>query len=133
MTAYSVKCTCGNVAIKMNGEPKVRGYCHCEDCRDLLAIPYHSVDAWEKDKVQIIDGADQITEYQHPRLTMMKYMCKKCGDVLFNSNAMDWRVFSQISIARSYDGKLPEELKSESHFFYARRIVEVSDDLRKID
>jgi hypothetical protein len=115
----------------MQGNPKVKGYCHCEDCRELLNIPYHSVNAWDHDKVTIVEGQELIHEYQHPTLKMKKFFCKSCGDVIFNSNGMDWRVFSQLLIAKSYDNKLPEELKSKSHFYYDRRIIDVNDDLPK--
>ena len=132
MSDYKVDCTCGIIEVEMKGPPKVAGFCHCEDCRELLSVPYHSVDAWEKTQVEIKSGKEHITEYQHPRLSMKKYMCSTCGDILFNSNGMDWRVFSQNFIRRSL-GKLPPELKSKSHFFYGRRIIDVADDLPKRD
>lgn len=130
---YKLKCTCGQIEISMKGEPKVRGYCHCQDCRDLLNIPYHSVNAWEKDRVTIKKGENHIKQYQHPDLTMKKFICDSCGDIVFNSNKMDWRVFSQLLIQKSYGGELPDNLRSKSHFFYARRIVDINDDLPKRD
>ena len=130
---YSAICSCGRVRLSMQGAPKVRGFCHCEDCRDLLNVPYHSVNAWEQDKVNVNHGSEFILEYQHPHLKMKKYYCSACGDVIYNSNAMNWRVFSQLFIAKSYCGTLPKDLYSESHFFYGRRIVDVDDSLTKHD
>jgi hypothetical protein len=131
MGQYQVKCTCGAVQIEMQGDPKVRGFCHCEDCRELLNVPYHSVDAWENEKVKVVSGKEEINIFQHPRLNMKRFSCKNCGEIIFNSNGMDWRVFSQLFIAKSYEGKLPEELNSKSHFFYGRRIIDVNDELPK--
>ena len=63
---------------------------------------------------------------------MQRVFCSQCGETLFNTNAMDWRVVSQHLIAKSQPNKqLPEELRSLSHFFYDRRIVDVDDDLPK--
>ena len=128
---FRANCTCGKIEISMQGKPKVRGFCHCEDCRELLNVPYHSVNAWEQGKVLINKGGEYIREFQHPNLKMKKFYCSECGDIIYNSNAMDWRVFSQLLISKSYGGNLPKELHSESHFFYGRRIIDVDDDLPK--
>jgi hypothetical protein len=37
---YSIQCNCGTVKMTLTGEPKVRGVCHCEDCRELLESPF---------------------------------------------------------------------------------------------
>ena len=128
---YKANCSCGKIEVSMLGAPKVRGFCHCEDCRELLNVPYHSVNAWEKDNVSIKNGVEHIRKFQHPTLTMTKYYCSECGDIIYNSNAMDWKVFSQLFIAKSYGGELPNELHSTSHFFYDRRIIDVDDELPK--
>ena len=130
-TTFHAQCGCGAIELRMQDEPKVRGICHCEDCRDLLGVPYHSVNAWVKEKVEITKGQEAVQEYQHPRLNMKKFFCNNCGDVIFNSNGMDWRVFSQLFVAKSYGGELPELLKPKMHFFYGRRIVNVDDELPK--
>jgi hypothetical protein len=130
---YKIECDCGGVKASLHGVPKVRGFCHCEDCRELLKIPYHSVTAWEKEQVNIDEGADQLIAFQHPTKRMKRFYCSNCGETLFNSNAADWRVVSQLLIRKCYGGELPEPLHSKMHFFYARRIVDVADDLPKRD
>ena len=130
---YHVGCDCGTVKATLRGEPKVRGFCHCEDCRELLQIPYHSVTAWEQDQVTVDVGADQLVAFQHPSKRMKRFYCANCGETLFNSNAMDWRIVSQLLISKCHDGELPAELKSKMHFFYGRRIVDIDDPLPKRD
>lgn len=130
---YRVTCDCGSVKVTMSGEPRVRGFCHCEDCRELLDIPYHSVTAWNKDQVTVEEGSEGLVEYPHPTKSMKRYFCGRCGETLFNSNAMDWRIVSQLLIRKCYGGELPEPLRSKSHFFYGRRIVDIDDDLPKRD
>ena len=129
--SFFANCTCKAIQVEMQGEPKVAGTCHCEDCRQLLNVPYHQVNAWEKQNVKILEGKDSLKAFKHPDLNMQKYFCDHCGDVVFNSNAMDWRVFSQMFVARSYDGNLPNELKSKMHFLYSTRIVDIEDQLPK--
>ena len=130
---YKLKCDCGALEIALTGAPRVRGHCHCQACRTLLNVPYHSVTAWNPDQLQVTKGEDKLKLFQHPNLKMKKAYCEACGEVLFNTNGMDWRVVSQHLIAKNFNGKLPEELSSVSHFHYAGRIVDVADDLPKRD
>ena len=130
---YLVECDCGIVKVTMSGEPRVRGFCHCEDCRDLLKIPYHSVTAWEKEQLKVEEGAAAVVAFQHPTKRMQRFYCGNCGETLVNSNAMDWRIVSQLLIRKCYDGELPEQLQSKMHFFYGRRIVDIHDPLPKRD
>ena len=128
---YTVGCDCGAVTIKLRGEPRVRGYCHCNDCRDLLKIPYHSVTAWEPEQVEGVSGLDNLVEFQHPQKRMKRVYCRHCGETLYNTNAMGWRVVSQLLIRKCLGGELPPELCSKSHFFYGSRIVDIDDELPK--
>ncbi len=128
---YTIHCECGVIVAQLNGKPRVRGHCHCDDCRELLDVPYHSVTAWDKEQITISQGLQSLLEYQHPQLDMKRYFCSHCGETLFNSNAMDWRIVSQHLIRKCNNGKLPEELSSESHFFYNSRIIDIDDDLPK--
>ena len=130
---YQIHCECGAVNITLTGMPKVKGYCHCEDCRDLLNVPFHSVTAWNKEQVAIVEGEESLNEYQHPVLQMKRFYCGNCGETLYNTNAMDWCVVSQLLIRKCYGNTLPDELHSDSHFFYARRIIDIDDDLPKHD
>lgn len=31
--SYSIACECGSAGLRLTGEPRVRGFCHCEDRR----------------------------------------------------------------------------------------------------
>ena len=128
---YQVHCDCGSVSLSMKGTPKVHAFCHCEDCRNLLDVPYHSVTAWEAEDVQFTSGEEHAVVYQHPTLEMTKVFCKHCGETVYNTNAMGWKLVSQLLISKCNDDELPEELKSNAHFFYDRRIIDVDDKLPK--
>ena len=133
MDQYQIECDCGSIKMTLSGEPIVRGICHCEDCRDLLKIPYHSVTAWDKERASIDAGNDTLTEFKHPTKRMSRFFCASCGETMFNSNAKDWRVVSQLLIRKNYGGELPEALQPKLHFYYASRIVDIDDDLPKRD
>ena len=128
---YNLSCDCGSITMGLNGVPRVRGHCHCQACRTLLNVPYHSVTAWNPDQLEVTSGGETLVVFQHPTLKMKKAFCAKCGEVLYNTNAMDWRVVSQHLIAKNYHGILPSELTSISHFHYGGRVVDVDDDLLK--
>ena len=93
-------CDCGAVEITARGTPKVHAFCHCEDCRNLLDVPYHSVVAWEAEQVEITAGTEHLVEYQHPTLEMTRVFCNQCGETVYNTNAMGWRLISQLLIRK---------------------------------
>ena len=130
-STHTVQCDCGTVQLRLIGEPRVRGFCHCEDCRSLLDIPFHSVTAWEGETCEVVKGGAHLAEFQHPTKRMKRFFCTRCGETLFNSNAAGWRVVSQLLIRKNYGDELPAGLESKSHFFYDRRIVDIDDDLPK--
>ena len=130
---YQIACDCESVKIVLTGEPIVRGICHCEDCRELLNVPYHSVTAWEKEQAVIESGTEDLAEFKHPSKRMSRFFCRICGESMFNSNAKDWRVVSQLLIRKNYDGALPEALRPKLHFYYGSRIVDIDDELPKRD
>jgi hypothetical protein len=128
---YEVKCDCGSVEVSMVGTPKVHAYCHCEDCRALLDVPYHSIVAWEKNNVSISSGLQNTVEYKYPSLNMTRVFCKHCGETLYNTNAMGWKLVSQLLIRKCNNGELPEEFRPTAHFFYDRRIIDIDDEIPK--
>ncbi|WP_171061008.1 GFA family protein [Poseidonocella sp. HB161398] len=130
MDAYLVSCSCGGTEIRLEGAPQVRGHCHRRACRVLLDVPFHSVTAWNPEQLAVTKGAGRLPSFRHPRLSMKTVSCRDCGTVLWNTNAMDWRVVAQrlIEISR---GALPEELRAVSHFHYGSRLFGIAEDLPK--
>jgi len=115
----------------MTDAPRVHAYCHCEDCRALLDVPYHSIVAWEPDNVGITSGEEHTIEYKYPTLDMTRVFCKHCGETLYNTNAVGWKLVSQLLIRKCNYDELPTKFQSNAHFFYDRRIVDIDDPLPK--
>lgn len=128
---HKVNCDCNAVEVTMTGSPKVHAFCHCEDCRELLQVPYHSVLAWEPNQVEVIKGQNDTIEFQHPTKRMTRVFCKNCGDILYNTNAMGWKLISQLLFRRCNNDELPSSYQSNAHFFYDRRIIDIEDSLPK--
>ena len=131
MSVTKVHCDCNSVELEMTGDPKVHAYCHCEDCRELLQVPFHSVLAWEADNLKITKGAADIVEFQHPSKRMKRNFCKHCGDVMYNTNAMGWKLVSQWMYRKCNDDQLPKNFEPNAHFFYDRRKLSIDDALPK--
>jgi hypothetical protein len=126
---YKVHCDCGSVEVSMEGIPRVHAFCHCEDCRTLLDVPYHSIVAWEPGNLSITSGLEHTVEFKHPTLDMTRVFCKHCGETVYNTNAMGWKLVSQLLIRKCNDDELPEEFRPNAHFYYDRRIVDIDDQI----
>ena len=87
--SYSIKCDCGSVEMVLTGAPRVRGHCHCQACRTLLDVPYHSVTAWNADQLEVTNGVEALISFQHPNLKMKKIFCSSPAAKFF-STPMRW-------------------------------------------
>ena len=128
---YHVHCDCGAVELTLRGAPIVHASCHCQDCRDLLNIPFNALDAWDGDVAEVTRGREHLIEYPYPGKAMKRYTCRECGATLCNTNAYDWAVVSQALIRKCNGDLLPGELASDKHFFYEERVVDIRDALPK--
>ncbi|MFV8782017.1 GFA family protein [Microbulbifer sp. SA54] len=131
MDIHKVHCDCGSVELTAKGKPKVHAYCHCEDCRELLQVPFHSVLAWDPEKVEVTKGREDLVAFQHPHKRMQRIFCQHCGDVLYNTNAMGWKLISQLMFRKCNENTLPQAFQSNAHFFYDRRLIDIDDQLPK--
>ena len=44
---------------------------------------------------------------------------------------MYWRVISQLLISKCNNNETPEDLRSDKHFYYEQRVVDIQDELPK--
>ena len=76
---YKVQCDRGAVELEMTGAPRVHAFCHCEDCRTLLDVPYHSVAAWGADRSWTAATSTAIFSLPRTTLTSRTSMYMLCG------------------------------------------------------
>ncbi len=129
--SYKVHCDCGSVELTLLGSPVVQAVCHCEDCRELLDIPFNALTAWETDAAIISKGEHSLLRFDYPGKTMSRYHCKHCGEMMFNTNVYGWRLVSQALLRKCHDNQLPAALKPDKHFYYEERVVDIKDPLPK--
>ena len=91
----------------------------------------HSLVTWDADQVRTASGEEHAVEYKYPTLGMTRLFCRHCGETVYNTNAMGWRLVSQLLIRKCHNDELPEEFHSNAHFYYDRRIVDIDDQIPK--
>jgi hypothetical protein len=75
---YEGQCFCGAVKVTVRGDPAGAGYCHCVNCRSWSASPVNAFTLWPTEAVEVIEGEDQIGEFNANEQTYRQW-CKACG------------------------------------------------------
>lgn len=123
--AYSGKCFCGAVQIRVTGEPVAMGYCHCTSCRSWSAGPVNAFTLWKPDAVKVTKGAGQVGSYHQTEKSHRKW-CKRCGGHLYTEHP-GWKVTDV------YAATLPElAFKPGIHVNYQESVLRIRDGLPKM-
>lgn len=77
-SAYHGSCFCGEVQLKLTGEPAAMGYCHCDSCRRWSAGPVNAFTLWKPEAVEITGGAERLGAYNRTAASTRKW-CTTCG------------------------------------------------------
>jgi hypothetical protein len=121
---YVGRCFCGAVELAVTGEPEIVGYCHCSSCRGWAAAPVNAFTLWQRDKVQITKGADNIGSYsKSPQIE--RRWCKTCGGHLL-TNLHHWQlvdVYAAVIPTFSFEPSL--------HVHYQETVLPLKDGLPK--
>ena len=73
-------CLCGAVRWRMEGPYARMSNCHCSMCRKAHAAPFATYIIVERDKYELLSGADAVCIYQSSSRMHRKF-CSKCGSV----------------------------------------------------
>lgn len=73
-------CLCGAVRWRMEGPYARMSNCHCSMCRKAHAAPFATYIIVERDKYELLSGADEVCIYQSSSRMHRKF-CSKCGSV----------------------------------------------------
>ena len=123
--AYSGKCFCGAVEIRVTGEPAAMGYCHCSSCRSWSAGPVNAFSLWPPEAVQVIKGAEDIAAYQKSANSIRKW-CRRCGGHLLTEHPA-WKLIDV------YAATIPElPFKAGVHVNYQETVLHLHDGLPKM-
>lgn len=123
--AYSGKCFCGAVEIRVTGEPAAMGYCHCSSCRSWSAGPVNAFSLWPPEAVQVAKGAEDIAAYQKTANSIRKW-CRRCGGHLLTEHPA-WKLVDV------YAATIPElPFKAGVHVNYQETVLHLHDGLPKM-
>lgn len=123
--AYSGKCFCGAVEIRVTGEPAAMGYCHCSSCRSWSAGPVNAFSLWPPEAVQLVKGAEDIAAYQKTANSIRKW-CRRCGGHLLTEHPA-WKLIDV------YAATIPDlPFKAGVHVNYQETVLHLHDGLPKM-
>jgi len=123
--AYSGKCFCGAVEIRVTGEPAAMGYCHCSSCRSWSAGPVNAFSLWPPEAVQVVKGAEDIAAYQKTANSIRKW-CRRCGGHLLTEHPA-WK------LTDVYAATIPGlPFKAGVHVNYQETVLHLHDGLPKM-
>jgi hypothetical protein len=121
---YDGKCFCGDVALKVTGEPVAMGYCHCSSCREWSAGPINAFSLWKPEAVRITRGADSIGSYAKTPNSVRKW-CKTCGGHILTEHP-------QWNLVDVYAATIPSlPFKPMLHVHYQESVLRIRDGLPK--
>jgi len=121
---YDGRCFCGDVALKVTGEPVAMGYCHCSSCREWSAGPINAFSLWKPEAVRITRGADSIGSYAKTPNSVRKW-CKTCGGHLLTEHP-------QWNLVDVYAATIPSlSFKPMVHVHYQESVLRIRDGLPK--
>lgn len=120
----TASCFCGAVAVEVEGDPLVQGYCHCTSCRRWTAQPFIAYALWPSPMVRVAKGASRLASAaRNENLTV--HFCKNCGGNIMavSSTGGVSDVFPMI--IKGFD------FQPTSHVNYAERVIDMRDGLPK--
>ncbi len=77
-TLREASCACGQVEVRIEGDPVVMAYCHCESCRSWLGAPIHAASLWPTPKVTVARGEELLRVYKRSEASHRNF-CVECG------------------------------------------------------
>ena len=76
--ARTAGCACGAVEVRIDGDPVVMAYCHCESCRSWLGAPVHAATLWPTPNVTVTKGEERLAVYKRTEASH-RHFCNACG------------------------------------------------------
>ena len=80
MKTIDVQCRCGEVGLKITGEPVEQLYCHCDDCRAAHGAAYVAGAIYPKQMVKVVRGEPTPIVVK----ATQRMRCVSCGTHLFS-------------------------------------------------
>lgn len=122
---HSGTCFCGAVEIRVSGEPKAMGYCHCRSCRSWSAGPVNAFTLWSPESVEVVRGAEHVDTFAKTALSHRKF-CRLCGGHLMTDHP-------PLGMIDVYAATIPTlNFAPQVHVNYAETVLPMRDGLPKL-
>ena len=87
MQVHTGKCLCGDVTLKVTGEPVVQGNCHCTDCKKNTGAAFATILFFKDEQVSFLSGETSSFQYTADSGNKKtKEFCMKCGSLVYGIN-----------------------------------------------
>ncbi len=124
-TTHSGTCFCGAVEIRVAGEPKAMGYCHCRSCRSWSGGPVNAFTLWAPEDVTVTRGEENIATYNKTAMSFRKY-CRLCGGHLMAAHP-------PLNMTDVFAATIPDlAFAPQVHVNYAETVLPMRDGLPKL-
>lgn len=95
-------CNCGQVRLKVRGDPARAGLCHCLTCRKETGGPFMAFAVWDRSQVAITgETASWTAKTDH------RHFCPACGSTLFATNDQNSEVEVRLGTLDDAPSDLP--------------------------
>lgn len=122
---YSGACFCGAVELRVSGQPKAMGYCHCGSCRSWSAGPVNAFTLWPPDAVEVTKGAEHIATFHKTEMSHRRF-CRLCGGHLMTVHPL-------LQMIDVYAATIPGlAFVPQVHVNYAETVLPMRDSLPKL-
>jgi hypothetical protein len=123
--SYQGRCFCGDVEIRVTGEPVAMGFCHCASCRKWSAGPVNAFSLWKPEAVEVMKGAERIGVFHKSERSHRKW-CTRCGGHLLT----DHPTWGLVDVYVATIPDLPFEPRV--HVNYEDHVLPIADGLPKL-
>jgi hypothetical protein len=130
-TVYNGSCFCGAVKFTLTGKPEAMAYCHCDSCRHWSAGPVSAFTLWKPEAIQVIEGADKITEFEkNPKsaddtIVSRRKWCTVCGGHVFTEHPTMGLADVPAAVIGGFD------FVPQFHVHYQEAVHRIGDGLPK--
>jgi hypothetical protein len=119
MKTFEAQCRCGNIELKITGEPVIQLYCHCDDCQAAHGAAYAPAAIFPSPAVTVVRGEPSSMVLK----TTPRMRCGACGTYLFSEiAAVNVRSVSAYLLPK-------DEFKPQLHVQCQYAMLPIVDDL----
>jgi hypothetical protein len=112
MTEREARCSCGQLKLRLSGDPQLVSSCHCQACQRRTGALFGSTSFWRKSQLLAVEGerrswrrvADSGTGLNH-------HFCPTCGSTVYWESEATPEMVS-VAVGSFADPKFPAPVRT---------------------